>query len=301
MAYQYLFDPNKQFQNVAGTNNVAGFLRVFYNGTDDMAVTYKDFNGTANPADIPVDNNGRAVVIVNEDMVYRLEVYNRDGALLWSQYPLSAKTIPAAQVQSDWDATSGVAEILNKPNLARVATSGSYDDLDNKPNLSIYAESSSLATVATSGDYGDLSNKPTIPAAQVQSDWSQSNPSSVDFIKNKPNIGSDSTKIYSSTYEPTYDDFGSYDAFVKSVNNDRVSLDLTIDNMRIGKVYTLLSPKTYNFIRLKTESIESCTWYWANQTGTITTSYEKPSFVTNGLGMMMVCRVSTNEIVITGY
>lgn len=88
MAYQYLFDPNKQFQNVAGVNNVAGFLRVFYNGTDDRAVTYKDFNGTANPADIPIDNNGRAVVIVNEDMVYRLEVYNRDGALLWSQYPL---------------------------------------------------------------------------------------------------------------------------------------------------------------------------------------------------------------------
>lgn len=90
MSYQYLFDPNKQFQNVAGVNNVAGFLRVFYNGTDDRAVTYKDFNGTANPADIPIDNNGRAVVIANEDMVYRLEVYNRDGALLWSQYPLWA-------------------------------------------------------------------------------------------------------------------------------------------------------------------------------------------------------------------
>ena len=89
MAYQYLFDPNKQFQNVSGVNNVAGFLRVFYNGTDDRAVTYKDFNGTANPADIPIDNNGRAVVIVNEELTYRLEVYNRDGALLWSQYPLS--------------------------------------------------------------------------------------------------------------------------------------------------------------------------------------------------------------------
>lgn len=89
MAYQYLFDPNKQFQNVAGVNNVAGFLRVFYNGTDDRAVTFKDFNGTANPADIPIDNNGRAVVIVNEELTYRLEVYNRDGALLWSQYPLS--------------------------------------------------------------------------------------------------------------------------------------------------------------------------------------------------------------------
>lgn len=53
-------------------------------------------------------------------------------------------TIPAAQVNSDWDASSGVAQILNKPNLA---------------------------TVATSGSYNDLSNKPTIPAAQVQTDW----------------------------------------------------------------------------------------------------------------------------------
>ena len=41
--------------------------------------------------------------------------------------------------------------------------SGDYDDLTNKPDLSIYAETSDLATVATSGSYNDLSNKPTIP------------------------------------------------------------------------------------------------------------------------------------------
>lgn len=44
-------------------------------------------------------------------------------------------TIPAAQVNSDWNATSGVSQILNKPTLATVATSGSYDDLSNKPNI----------------------------------------------------------------------------------------------------------------------------------------------------------------------
>lgn len=42
-------------------------------------------------------------------------------------------TIPAAQVNSDWNAASGVAEILNKPTLATVATSGDYDDLINTP------------------------------------------------------------------------------------------------------------------------------------------------------------------------
>lgn len=45
-----------------------------------------------------------------------------------------------------------------------------------------------LATVATSGDYRDLSHKPTIPDAQVQSDWSQSDNTKKDFIKNKPNL-----------------------------------------------------------------------------------------------------------------
>ena len=44
-------------------------------------------------------------------------------------------TIPAAQVNSDWSASSGVAQILNKPTLATVATSGSYNDLSNKPTI----------------------------------------------------------------------------------------------------------------------------------------------------------------------
>ena len=45
---------------------------------------------------------------------------------------------------------------------------------------------SNLATVATSGSYNDLSNKPTIPAAQVNSDWNAV--SGVAEILNKPTI-----------------------------------------------------------------------------------------------------------------
>lgn len=75
-------------------------------------------------------------------------------------------TIPAAQVNSDWNASSGVAQILNKP---------------------------TLATVATSGSYNDLSNKPTIPAAQVQSNWTQTTTTAVDYIKNKPTLATVAT------------------------------------------------------------------------------------------------------------
>ena len=77
----------------------------------------------------------------------------------------------AQQVNADWTATSGVAEILHKPdlsiyaesaNLATVATTGDYDDLTDKPDLSVYAETANLATVATTGDYDDLTNKPDL-------------------------------------------------------------------------------------------------------------------------------------------
>lgn len=54
-------------------------------------------------------------------------------------------------VNADWNATEGDALILNKPTLATVATSGSYDDLTGKPVL---------ATVTTSGSYNDLNDIP---------------------------------------------------------------------------------------------------------------------------------------------
>ena len=81
------------------------------------------------------------------------------STIAWTDFP----TIPAAQVSSDWNATAGIAKILNKP---------------------------TLATVATSGSYADLSNKPTIPAAQVSSDWTAT--SGIERILNKPNLFSGS-------------------------------------------------------------------------------------------------------------
>ena len=46
---------------------------------------------------------------------------------------LNKPTIPAAQVQTDWNASSGMGVILNKPTLSNVATTGEYSDLLNTP------------------------------------------------------------------------------------------------------------------------------------------------------------------------
>jgi len=61
-----------------------------------------------------------------------------------------------------------------------------------------------LATVATSGSYNDLTNKPTIPDAQIQSDWLQSDNTAKDFIKNKPTI-TNGKSAYQSYLDTTSD------------------------------------------------------------------------------------------------
>ena len=72
-------------------------------------------------------------------------------------------------VKSDWNASSGDAEILNKPELF----SGDYDDLTNKPDIPEKTSeltndgdgSNPFATTDQlfSGDYDDLNGTPTIP------------------------------------------------------------------------------------------------------------------------------------------
>ena len=122
-----------------------------------------------------------------------------------------------SQLYTKTETNGFLAQKANTSSLATVATSGSYNDLLNKPTipdvsnyytksetytqtevnnlLSTKADTSSLSTVATTGDYDDLLNKPTIPAAQVQSDWSQSDNTQVDYIKNKPTIPTNAEQL----------------------------------------------------------------------------------------------------------
>ena len=109
-------------------------------------------------------------------------------------------TIPAAQVQSDWNSGSGLGEILNKPTIPSntnqltngngfiTSSSLTWDNVTGKPTIpgnnnqlvngSGYitlsdvtwtntAGKPNFANVATSGSYSDLTNKPTFPAKTI--------------------------------------------------------------------------------------------------------------------------------------
>ena len=73
--------------------------------------------------------------------------------------------------------TGSYNDLSDKPQLSTVATTGSYNDLSNKPQLSTVATTGSyndlsnkpqLSTVATTGNYNDLFNKPIIPDITTQ-------------------------------------------------------------------------------------------------------------------------------------
>ena len=72
-------------------------------------------------------------------------------------------TIRAAmvKVKSNFDELySAYGSAGTVPILAVVAKTGDYEDLVNKPNLSVYQ----LTSQAFSGNYNDLTNKPSIPS-----------------------------------------------------------------------------------------------------------------------------------------
>ena len=57
-----------------------------------------------------------------------------------------------------------------------------------------------LATVAHTGDFNDLINKPENITGQIQSNWTQTNSTAVDFIRNKPVIRAYKTYVTSYDY-----------------------------------------------------------------------------------------------------
>ncbi len=74
--------------------------------------------------------------------------------------------IPAAQVNSDWNASSGVAQILNKPaSMTPTAHASTHAAAGSDPISISASQVAGLAAVATSGAYSSLSGTPAIPSA----------------------------------------------------------------------------------------------------------------------------------------
>jgi uncharacterized protein YdeI (BOF family) len=93
---------------------------------------------------------------------------------------VSTRGYLTSQVNADWNAVSGVAQILNKPTI---------------PAAQVNSDWAAVSGVA------QILNKPTIPAAQVNTDWNAV--SGITQILNKPNYLDTTTNLASKTWVST--------------------------------------------------------------------------------------------------
>lgn len=107
------------------------------------------------------------------------------------------------QVNSDWNANSGVAMILNKPTIP-TKTSQLQNDSDfvteaalqqNYVPITRTVNNKALNQNITldAADVGALPSSTHIPADPVQADWTETDSTKLDYIKNKPNLATVAT------------------------------------------------------------------------------------------------------------
>ena len=115
--------------------------------------------------------------------IYRGTIGIDEDSVVWEK--TAAQQIPAATTEDN-----GLMSAEDKGKLNALPTATELaQELGGKAN------SVDLAEVATSGSYNDLTDKPTIPVAQVQSDWNESDTTNKAFIKNKPTIPTVPTNV----------------------------------------------------------------------------------------------------------
>ena len=122
-------------------------------GKQPISIPLTDIFNPANYYDkTTADNTFATQVVVNQEIAARIQGDADINTALGTKAD-----------KSDTYTKTEVDTALALKQDASTAFSGDYNDLSNKPDLTVYAESADLATVATSGSYDDLSNKPTIP------------------------------------------------------------------------------------------------------------------------------------------
>lgn len=171
---------DKAFVNSSISNMAANYITSDAQG-DNFATHAALINGPYyyKGASYTPTNNDYALVESDEDHSNATTRYMYDGVQWNFQYvvnnsPLSQAQLDAinsgitaakvtgydqlvSNVQADWNAQSGLAQILNKPSLATVATSGDYGDLLNKPTLG-------TAAAANATDFDAAGSAATVDA-----------------------------------------------------------------------------------------------------------------------------------------
>ena len=163
---------------------------------------------------------------------------------------LNKPTIPEAQVNADWNATSGVSQILNKPTLF----SGNYDDLTNKPEIPAAANDATITITqggVTKGSFTtNQSTSATIDIDAVSSSLSAGNGIDIS-ASDEIDIMQEDIVYSSGTYQWDVETTGS-----PTINNGVYS-NLSSSNYFSTKTYASPTSSFEYQIKFKTSSVSS--------------------------------------------
>lgn len=147
--------------------------------TEDLGLFDGDYNHLTNQPTIPTVNNSTITIQKNGTDVDSFTTNANAN-----------KSINIAVPTKTSDLTNDSKFIIDNPTFTEAQTRANIVSGETFATIlgKIMKFFSDLKTVAFTNSYTDLDNLPTIPSAQIQSDWSQSNSAEVDYIKNKPTI-----------------------------------------------------------------------------------------------------------------
>ena len=188
------------------------------------------------PTNVSAFNNDAGYLTQHQSLDNYYNKAQVDAFELEQNTAIAAKA-PQATTYTKTEVDNLVSPKANSSDLAKVATSGSYNDLLNKPHIpndQVQADwnqkgvskpdyiknKPNLAKVATSGSYNDLTNKPHIPNDQVQADWGETGTGEPSYIKNKPNLAKVATS-------GSYNDLSNKPTKVSDFTNDAAYLNYT--------------------------------------------------------------------------
>ena len=132
MALGYLISPVIQVEDVNGKPLVGGRIRVYEAGTTNPYITYKDWMGDRNPAEVILDAKGMCVLIADDTKTYDIYCEDRERVEQWSRLNVN--------VGQGGGGASGITNITSHDGSITVVRSGSTVDItlnDGEPSAII--------------------------------------------------------------------------------------------------------------------------------------------------------------------
>lgn len=85
MEIGYLLSPVIQLEDINGLPLVGGRIRVYRHGTTIPYITYRDFDGNRNPAEVILDGKGMCILIADKNLTYDIYCEDRYHVEQWSR------------------------------------------------------------------------------------------------------------------------------------------------------------------------------------------------------------------------